>query len=88
MRNLFKFCLVLAGLSYTLGYQIGIKTRHPIKSGSLVHNSSESFDYSASREYHNVVVPIQGPVIVDENWKFLNETRSKMATGICYSEVP
>lgn len=90
MRDFLKFLLVLAGLSCSLGYQIGIKTRQPIKSGSLVHNSSEMFDYFGSREYNHVVVPIpiQGPVIVDENWKFLNETRSKMATGICYEEVP
>lgn len=90
MRNLFKFLFVVACLSSSLGYQIGIKTRQPIKSGSLVHNSSESFDYSGSREYNHVVIPavIPGPVIVDENWMFLNETRSKMATGICYEEVP
>lgn len=83
MRNLLKFSVVLVCLSCSLGYQIGIKTRHPIKSGSLVHNSSESFE---SREYNYVVAP--QPVIVDENWKFLNETRSKMAAGICYEEVP
>lgn len=90
MLHLLKFLLLVVFVSGSLGYQIGIKTRHPIKSGNLFHNSSEIFDYSGSREYNHVVVPVMipEPVIVDENWKFLNETRSKMSSGICYDEVP
>lgn len=90
MLEIFNFFVVIACASYSLGYQIGIKTRQPVKSGNLFHNSSEISDYSGSREYNHVAAPyfIPEPVIVDDNWKFLNETRSKMATGICYEEVP
>lgn len=52
--------------------QLGIKTRQPPQSGNLVHNNTAPV-YSHSG---------------DRQYDFMNRSRTDMASGICFKEVP
>lgn len=52
--------------------QFGIKTRQPPQSGNLVHNNTAPV-YSNSG---------------DRQFDFMNRSRTDMASGICFKEVP
>lgn len=79
--------------------QIGIKTK-PIHSLNLVHNQSETHNHSiyqhlnndgSGSDYYNQNYPpmhIYPQLPMDKTAKFLNETRSKMSSGVCFTEVP
>lgn len=52
--------------------QLGIKTRYPPQSGNLIHNNTAPV-------YSNTG---------NRQYDFMNRTRTEMAAGICFKEVP
>lgn len=73
MNKLLSTTIFLVILGLTSAVpQLGIKTRHPPQSGNLVHNNTAPV-------YSNTG---------DRQYDFMNKSRTDMASGICFKEVP
>lgn len=89
MNSVLLLLVGLALMPYLAMAQI--KTKQPV-SGSLVQIINATSSLQQSGNLTNSSAPAVNsniqPIFIDKTAEFLNTTRSKMASGVCYTEVP